>query len=58
MICRDVRGGVSTRFPSNFGMYDGSLVGMTGHEWLWEIGPFLKCDKLGKSNVARKGNDI
>ena len=50
--------GYSLKFPSNLGMYDGSLVGMNDHEGLWEIGSFFRRDKLVKSNVARKGNGI
>jgi hypothetical protein len=44
----------SLDFPLNLGMFDGILVGMTDHEGLWVIGSFVKCDKSGKYNVARK----
>jgi uncharacterized ferritin-like protein (DUF455 family) len=40
------------------GISYGSLECMNNHEELWEMGSFVKHDRLGKSNVARKGNDI
>jgi hypothetical protein len=55
MMCVE---GSSPSFPSNFGMSDGSLEGITDHEGLWEIGSFFNHDRSGKSNIARKGNNV
>jgi hypothetical protein len=53
MMCVE---GSSPDFPLNFRILDGSLEGIVNHEGSWEIGSFINCDKLGKSNILRKGN--
>jgi hypothetical protein len=55
MLCME---GYYLDFALNLGMFDGILVGMTNHEGFWEVGSFFKHNKSGKSNSARKGNDI
>jgi hypothetical protein len=50
--------GSSPSFPSNLGMFYGSLSSMTSHEGLWEIGSFVRHAKSCKSKIARKGNDV
>jgi hypothetical protein len=55
MMCVE---GYSPGFPSNLGKSNGSFVGITSHEGLWKIGSFVKREKSGKSNIARKGNGI
>ena len=41
--------------PSNFGMSDGSLIGMGGQKYWWRMGPFVNLAKLGKFRRAMKG---
>jgi hypothetical protein len=45
--------GSSLTLPSNFGMSNGSFVGMDGQAGECQIGSFINFDKLGKFNVAR-----
>jgi hypothetical protein len=54
MMCVE---GSSPRFPSNFGIYDGKLIGIFYHDGSWDIGSFFNCDKYGKSKIVRKGNN-
>ena len=42
-------------FPSNFGMYDGSLVGMGGQKAWWWMGSFVNLANSGKFKRAMKG---
>ena len=36
-------------------MFDGNLVGTSGHEGSFLTGSFINFEKYGKFNVARKG---
>ena len=42
-------------FPSNLGMYEGNLVGTSGHVALCHTGSFINFEKFGKFKVAMKG---
>ena len=42
--------------PSNFGISNGSLWGMDGHQGECMIGSLVNREILGKSSVARNGN--
>jgi hypothetical protein len=48
--------GSSPNLPSNFGMSDGNLAGITGQWGECRIGSFKILDKSGRSKVAKKGN--
>ena len=40
--------------PSNLGMYEGNLLGTSGHVALCLTGSFINLDKSGKFKVSRK----
>ena len=48
--------GSSACLPSNFGMSEGSFVGMGGHEGSCAMGSFVSLVKSGRFNVAKKGD--
>jgi hypothetical protein len=50
--------GSSPDLPSNFGMSDGNLVGITGQWGECRIGSFKILDMSGRSKVAKKGNSL
>jgi hypothetical protein len=35
-----------------------SFAGMADHNGSWRMGSFFKCDKLEKSNIVKKGNNM
>jgi hypothetical protein len=39
-------------------MSDGRSKGIDDHGGLWAIGSFFSCEKSGKYNIVRNGNDI
>ena len=41
--------------PSNFGMCDGSFIGMGVHKYWWKMGSFVNLAKSGKFIRAMKG---
>ena len=47
--------GHSPAFPSNLGMFEGSLVGMGGQNIWWQIGSFVNRAKLGRLRHSMKG---
>lgn len=48
--------GSSPTLPSNFGISDGSLWGMDGHQGECMIGSSVNLERSGKSSVSRNGN--
>jgi hypothetical protein len=48
--------GSSPSLPSNLGMSDGNLAGITSQWGECKIGAFKILDKSSKSKVAKKGN--
>ena len=48
--------GSSPTLPSNFGMFNGNLVGTGGHEGSFLTGSFINLDKSRKFNVSRHGS--
>jgi hypothetical protein len=48
--------GSSPLFPSNFGMFEGSLVGTGGQLGSWRMGSFINLDKYRNYSVSRNGN--
>jgi hypothetical protein len=48
--------GSSPGFPSNFGISEGSLAGIGGQNGACSMGSLVKCDRSGRSNVAKNGS--
>lgn len=42
-------------FPSNLGMFEGSLVGMAGQAGSWAIGPLINLLRSGKLRLTMYG---
>jgi hypothetical protein len=55
MICMNRS---SPKFSSNFNMSYCNLESMVDHRRSWRMGLFFKHEKYGKSNVAKKGNNV
>jgi hypothetical protein len=47
--------GSSPAFPSNFGMSEGSLVGIAGHVGSWNIGSLVSLLRSGMLREAKYG---
>jgi hypothetical protein len=54
MMCVE---GSSPKFPSNFGLSEGSFLGIFDHEGLWPIGSSFNHDRSRKYYVTRKGRE-